>query len=63
MKPSVTVSALAFAGLALFLAACSSARSPSASPAFTLAAECERDGGRWHPDKNVCEQQSPGPIR
>jgi hypothetical protein len=35
--------------------------SPAASPAFTLAEQCERDGGRWHADKNVCEYQAPSP--
>jgi hypothetical protein len=62
MKPPVRP-AMALLGLGLVLTACASAPPPAASPAFTLAAECERDGGRWHADKNVCEYQSPGPIR
>jgi hypothetical protein len=40
-----------------------SGRSPAASPAFTPQAECERNGGWWHADKNFCEYQSPGPVR
>ena len=34
--------------------------SPSASPAFTPQAECERNGGWWHADMSLCEYQSPG---
>jgi ABC-type glycerol-3-phosphate transport system substrate-binding protein len=48
------------------LTGCSAASSPSASPAFTPQAECERTGGWWHPDPNYafCEYQSPGlPLR
>jgi hypothetical protein len=62
-EPSAPLSAIVLVGLALLLTACSSATPPAASPAFSMAAECERDGGRWHADKNVCEHQSPGPIR
>ena len=56
--------ALAMLGIAL-MAGCSTAGSwPAASPAFTPRAECERNGGRWHADKNFCEYQSPGfPLR
>jgi hypothetical protein len=61
MQPTLTLSQVVLVGLALLVAACSAAP-PAASPAFTLAAECERDGGRWHPDKNLCEHQSPGPL-
>jgi hypothetical protein len=48
------------------LAGCSAATSPAASPAFTREAECERNGGWWHPDPNYafCEYQTPGlPVR
>ena len=34
--------------------------SPSASPAFTPQAECERNGGWWHAGMESCEYQSPG---
>jgi len=47
----------------LALAGCSLSASPSASPAFTPQAECERNGGWWHTDMNFCEYQSPGPVR
>jgi hypothetical protein len=33
--------------------------SPSASPAFTPQAQCERDGNRWHADSHYCEIQAP----
>jgi hypothetical protein len=48
---------------ALFLAGCSTAGWPAASPAFTPQAECERNGGWWHSDMTYCEYQSPGPVR
>ncbi len=54
-------SILTIAGL-LTLAGCASHSGsyPSASPAFTPAAECDRNGGWWHADMNYCEYQSPG---
>jgi hypothetical protein len=49
---------------AVALGGCAMRGSPSASPAFTPQAECERNGGWWHTDMNFCEYQSPGgPIR
>jgi hypothetical protein len=30
---------------------------PYASPAFSLRGECERDGGYWNPNANVCEDR------
>jgi hypothetical protein len=32
---------------------------PSASPAFTPAAECERNGGWWRASMGVCEYEAP----
>jgi hypothetical protein len=47
------------------LAGCSTyGASPSAAPAFTPQAECERNGGWWRAQMNFCEYQSPGfPLR
>jgi len=48
---------------AMLLAGCStSGTSPSASPAFTPQAECERNGGWWRAEMNFCEYQSPEPL-
>jgi hypothetical protein len=51
---------------ALTVGGCTSAvgTEPSASPAFTPQAECERNGGWWRASMGFCEYQSPGlPIR
>ena len=61
------VAAAVMLGIAL-LSGCSTTYvpEPAASPAdpFSPPAQCERDGGRWHADKNFCEYQSPGlPVR
>jgi hypothetical protein len=46
----------------MLLAGCSTyGTSPSASPAFTPQAECERNGGWWRAEMNFCEYQSPEP--
>jgi hypothetical protein len=47
---------------ALALGGCASAlgTEPSASPAFSPQAECERNGGWWRASMNFCEYQSPG---
>ncbi len=44
-----------------FLAACSTSGgpAPAASPAFTPQAQCERNGGWWHPDSGICEYPAP----
>jgi len=50
----------------LLLAGCAAAAdsSPSASPAFTPRAECERNGGWWRDSMSFCEYQTPGfPFR
>ena len=47
----------------MLLAGCSTyGTSPSASPAFTPQAECERNGGWWRTEMNFCEYQSPEPL-
>jgi len=47
----------------MLLAGCSTdGTSPSASPAFTPQAECERNGGWWRAEMNFCEYQSPEPL-
>lgn len=51
---------------ALAVGGCASAvyDEPSASPAFTPQAECERNGGWWRSSMGFCEYQSPGfPLR
>jgi hypothetical protein len=45
---------------ALFAGCSSQTSSPAASPALERPAQCERQGGRWHADSNVCEYQMPG---
>ena len=39
----------------LALAGCSLSASPSASPAFTPQAECERNGGYWDTAAGFCK--------
>jgi hypothetical protein len=49
---------------ALVLGGCASGvdTSPSASPALTRAAECERNGGWWRASMEFCEYQAPEPL-
>jgi hypothetical protein len=55
----ILLGALAVGGCASFVDT-----EPSASPAFTPQAECERNGGWWRASMNFCEYQSPGlPLR
>ena len=49
---------------ALVLGGCASAADMgSASPAFTPAAECERNGGWWRASMGFCEYEAPEPPR
>lgn len=58
----MSYSGFALGALLILLTGCGAASSPSASPAFTPQAQCERDGAVWHASINYCEYQSPGTI-
>ena len=54
------VKSVILAAAALFAGCTAGTASPAASPPFDRPAQCEREGGRWHADSDICEYQMPG---